>query len=119
MYLQKHKIQPEKIISQEEDSVVLELSITPECDFFDGHFPQISLVPAVAQIDIVTKFIKKYFGLSGVIESAKRLKFSSPIFPNSVVQINLKYNSEKKSVSYKLSSANSEKIYSSGAIVVK
>ena len=39
MYLEKHKISDEKIVSKDENSVLLELFIPEESDFFDGHFP--------------------------------------------------------------------------------
>lgn len=74
MYLEKHKIAAEKIISREDNSIELEITFTEDCDFFDGHFPQIHLVPAVAQIDLATHFINKYFGKDRFISSAKRLK---------------------------------------------
>ena len=119
MYLQKHKIAQEKVISKEENEVVLQLTFTEDCDFFDGHFPQIHLVPAVAQIDIASHLIRKYFGLKGNIISAKRLKFSAPVFPNSTVDMSLKYNIEKSSITYKLVSSTEEKTYSSGAFVIE
>lgn len=118
MYLEKHKIPAEKIISQDENSVVLGLYIPEECDFFDGHFPEIHLVPAVAQIDMATYFCKKYFGLSRFLESAKRLKFSSPVKPNSELKMSLKYNTEKNMMTYKLTSADEAKTYSSGNFVI-
>ncbi|MBQ0162686.1 MAG: hydroxymyristoyl-ACP dehydratase [Treponema sp.] len=117
-YIETHNLEEEKVISQEENSVVLEYFIPEKCDFFDGHFPEIHLVPAVAQIDMATYFSKKYFGTSRYIQSAKRIKFTSPVRPNSTVQMSLKYNPEKSSVTYKLVSADGEKNYSGGTFVI-
>lgn len=114
MYLEKHKIPAEKIISQTEDSILLELTIPEECDFFDGHFPEIHLVPAVAQMDMVTFFANKYFGTQRYIESAKRIKFTSPVKPNTTLHLNIKFNAEKCSINYKLTSADELKAYSGG-----
>lgn len=119
MYLEKHKISDEKIVSKDENSVLLELFISEESDFFDGHFPEIHLVPAVAQIDMATYFIKKYFGTTRFIESTKRLKFTSPVKPNSTVHMSLKFNPEKSSVAYKLTSADEQKAYSAGTFVIR
>ncbi len=118
MYLSKHNLPEEVVISQEENAVVLELTIPEKCDFFDGHFPEIKLVPAVAQIDMATFFAQKYFGTSRNIESAKRLKFSSPVRPDSNVHFTLKYNPEKNSVNYQLTSSDGAKTYSGGNIVM-
>ena len=38
-----------------EPKIELEITFTEDCDFFDGHFPQIHLVPAVAQIDLARR----------------------------------------------------------------
>lgn len=118
MYLEKHKIAAEKIISREDNSIELEITFTEDCDFFDGHFPQIHLVPAVAQIDLATYFINKYFGKDRFISSAKRLKFSAPVLPNNCVHYILKYSPEKNSVNYKLISADGEKTFSSGSFLL-
>lgn len=117
-YLALHNIAEEKVVSQTENEVELEYFIGEECDFFNGHFPEIHLVPAVAQIDMASYFSKKYFGTTRFIESAKRLKFTCPVKPNVTLRMNLKYNQEKESVTYKLVSADGEKNYSGGTFVI-
>lgn len=114
MYLQKHGIEPEKVIEKNDDSVLLEFTVPETCDFFDGHFPEIQLLPAVAQIDIMVNLASKYFKTSRFVLSSKRTKFIAPILPNTTVRMNIKFDSEKKSVAYKLSSIAGEKIFSSG-----
>ena len=56
-----HDIKDEQIISKEEGKVVLEFVIPASSDFFDGHFPEYKLLPAVAQFEVVTRFSRKYF----------------------------------------------------------
>lgn len=118
MYLKKHGIAPEKIIEKNDDSILLEFSVPETCDFFEGHFPEIQLLPAVAQIDLMAHFAKKYFGIPIYFSKTKRTKFVAPIFPNATVLMNIQFNSEKNSVTYKLSSANGEKIYSTGTFAL-
>ena len=50
-----HGIIVEQEILKEDQHVILKLNITEESDFFDGHFPQFKLLPAVAQFEIVTR----------------------------------------------------------------
>ena len=114
MYFDKHGIAAEKIIEKNADSVLLEFLVPEACDFFEGHFPEIQLLPAVAQIDLTMHFAKKYFGISTLLSEIKRTKFCTPIFPNTTVRVSIKFNSEKKSITYKFSSTNGEKIYSTG-----
>lgn len=118
MYLEKHGILEEKIINQAENEVLLEVFIPDTCDFFDGHFPEIHLVPAVAQIDMAMHFCKKYFGTECAMVSAKRLKFTSPVKPNSSLHFSLKFNPEKSMVTYKLTSSDGAKGYSNGNFAV-
>ena len=114
MYLQKHNIPEEKVIEKNQDSVLLEFSVPENCDFFEGHFDEIHLLPAVAQIDIMMYFARKYFNVGRNVLATKRTKFGAPIFPGYTVRMNIKYSPEKNSIVYKLNSENGEKTYSTG-----
>lgn len=114
-----HDIKDEQIISKEEEKVVLEFVIPASSDFFDGHFPEYKLLPAVAQFEVVTRFSRKYFGTQRWVPSIKRIKFSAPIRPDTKIHLELTYKAEKQSVTFNLSDANVEgKVYSSGTFNV-
>ncbi|HBD68402.1 MAG TPA: hydroxymyristoyl-ACP dehydratase [Treponema sp.] len=115
----QHSIENETIVSKTEDAVVLSFTVPASCDFYDGHFPEFKLLPAVGQFEIVTRFSKKYFGTQRFVPSAKRLKFSAPIVPNSRVVLDLQYNRAKQNVAFVLyEDGNREKEFSSGAFSV-
>ena len=82
-----HDIKDEQIISKEEGKVVLEFVIPASSDFFDGHFPEYKLLPAVAQFEVVTRFSRKYFGTQRWVPSIKRIKFSAPIRPDTKIHL--------------------------------
>ena len=114
-----HDIKDEQIISKEEGKVVLEFVIPASSDFFDGHFPEYKLLPAVAQFEVVTRFSRNYFGTQRWVPSIKRIKFSAPIRPDTKIHLELTYKAEKQSVTFNLSDANVEgKVYSSGTFNV-
>ena len=114
-----HDIKDEQIISKEDGKVVLEFTIPASSDFFDGHFPEYKLLPAVAQFEVVTRFSRKYFGTQRWVPSIKRIKFSAPIRPDTKIHLELTYKTEKQSVTFNLSDANVEgKVYSSGTFNV-
>ena len=114
-----HDIKDEQIISKEEGKVVLEFVIPASSDFFDGHFPEYKLLPAVAQFEVVTRFSRKYFSTQRWVPSIKRIKFSAPIRPDTRIHLELTYKAEKQSVTFNLSDANVEgKVYSSGTFNV-
>lgn len=110
-----HDIINEQIISKEDDKIVLEFVIPVTSDFFDGHFPEYKLLPAVAQFEVVTRFSRKYLGTQRFVPSIKRIKFSAPIRPNTKIHLELSKNSAKGTVTFNMSDANVEgKVYSSG-----
>ena len=78
----QHDIVNEKIVLQEENNIVLEFVIPASSDFFDGHFPQYKLLPAVAQFEVITRFSRKYFSSQRYVPNIKRIKFSAPIRPD-------------------------------------
>ncbi|MBQ9630385.1 MAG: hydroxymyristoyl-ACP dehydratase, partial [Treponema sp.] len=97
----------------------LEFLIPSTSDFFDGHFPEFKLLPAVAQFEVVTRFAKKYFGTQRFVPKINRIKFSAPIRPDTSVHLKISFNSEKQTMSYSLWDANKEeRIYSSGSFSV-
>ncbi|WP_407396475.1 hydroxymyristoyl-ACP dehydratase [Treponema sp.] len=113
--MSSHSIENETVISKDDSSVMLEFVVPKESDFFDGHFPQFKLLPAVGQFELISRFSKKYFHVSRGISSIKRMKFSAPILPDAKVRMKLDFNAEKNSVAFKLwSSADEAKVYSSG-----
>jgi 3-hydroxymyristoyl/3-hydroxydecanoyl-(acyl carrier protein) dehydratase len=119
MNTNNHDIKDEVVISKEENAVVLEFVIPASCDFFDGHFPQYKLLPAVAQFEIITRFSRKYFSTQRYVPNIKRIKFSAPIKPNTKIHLELTYKKDKGSVTFNMSDANVEgKVYSSGSFAV-
>ena len=119
MNTNNHDIKDEVIISKEENAVVLEFVIPASCDFFDGHFPQYKLLPAVAQFEIITRFSRKYFSTQRYVPNIKRIKFSAPIKPDTKIHLELTYKKDKGSVTFNMSDANVEgKVYSSGSFAV-
>lgn len=114
-----HSIENEKIVSRTDDSVRLEFFVPAECDFFDGHFPEAKLLPAVGQFEIISRFAKKYFNVSRSVSSIKRMKFSSPILPDTHVVLDIQLKKENKTVVFSMSSKDEiEKSFCSGSFTI-
>ena len=119
MKANNHDIKDEVVVSRDENSLALEFVIPASCDFFDGHFPQYKLLPAVAQFEIITRFSRKYFGTQRYVPNIKRIKFSAPIKPDTKIHLELTYKKDKGSVTFNMADANVEgKVYSSGSFAV-
>jgi 3-hydroxymyristoyl/3-hydroxydecanoyl-(acyl carrier protein) dehydratase len=119
MSINIHDIDNEMIVLKSADAVKLEFCIPASSDFFDGHFPEYKLLPAVAQFEIVTRFSKKYFGTQRYVPHIHRIKFSAPIRPDTAVVLCLERNQQKGTVTYSLADKKkTERIYSSGTFAV-
>ena len=115
-----HSVDNEKLISKNDNNCVLEFVIPLESDFFNGHFPEYKLLPAVAQIDLTTRFAKKYFDTPRYITHIKRAKFSNPIRPDTTIRLEMTYKKEKELIAFTMSDANKEdKVYCSGTFSTK
>ncbi|WP_022933106.1 3-hydroxyacyl-ACP dehydratase [Treponema bryantii] len=119
MIFNNHDIDNEVVVSRDESKIALEFTIPATSDFFDGHFPQYKLLPAVAQFEIITRFSRKYFSTQRYVPNIKRIKFSAPIKPDTKIHLELTYKRDKSSVSFNMADANVEgKVYSSGSFAV-
>lgn len=119
MQTNDHAIKDERVISRTDNSVELEFVIPLASDFFDGHFPEYKLLPAVAQFEVITRFSRKYFGTQRYVPNIKRIKFSAPIRPDTKIRLELTFKKEKMLVSFNMMDADVEgKIYSSGTFSV-
>ena len=115
-----HGIIVEQEILKEDQHVILKLDITEESDFFDGHFPQFKLLPAVAQFEVVTRLSGVYFGTKRIVPNIRRIKFSSPILPGAEVLLDIKFNAERSAVTYTMSDFTLQKlVYSTGTFGVE
>lgn len=113
--MNSHNIENEEILAKNEGSVSLKMVIPSSSDFFDGHFPEFKLFPAVAQVEIVTRFANKYFGTKRSVSKIKRFKFTSPLLPDSTVQLDLSFKREKNLVSFTIFEfGKPENLYSTG-----
>lgn len=119
MNFNDHDIKDEQIISRDDNSLALEFVIPASSDFYDGHFPQYKLLPAVAQFEIITRFSRKYFGTQRYVPNIKRIKFSAPIKPDTKIHLDLTFKKEKSTVTFTMADADVEgKVYSTGSFAV-
>ena len=115
-----HGIIVEQEILKEDQHVVLKLDITEESDFFDGHFPEFKLLPAVAQFEVITRLSGVYFGTKRIVPDIRRIKFSSPILPGTEALLDMKFNAERSTLVYTLSDFTLKKlVYSTGTFGVE
>jgi acyl-coenzyme A synthetase/AMP-(fatty) acid ligase/3-hydroxymyristoyl/3-hydroxydecanoyl-(acyl carrier protein) dehydratase len=105
-----------RVLEQTGTSVTLEFLFSPELDYFDGHFPEFKLLPAVAQIELAVRFAARYFAAGISLTGAKRLKFSAMIRPGSRVFLKLNHDPNKRSLNFTFTGPGAE-VYSTGVLL--
>ncbi len=72
------------------DTFSADLTFIRDSSYFKGHFPNIPILPGVAQVHFAAYFIKKFWRVDVSASSLKRVKFSKIIFPNTTVKISVR-----------------------------
>lgn len=87
--------------------------------YFEGHFPELKLLPAVAQIDWIMNQTEKELHIKPSIINMPRLKFTNPILPETKIKVSINFDKDKNTIQFKYSSEDLGKLYSSGKIFLE
>ena len=105
------------VIEKSENTAVVEFSIPPDNLYFDGHFPEFSLLPAVAQMELLVRFASGFFGAGIDIAEMRRIKFVKFIRPNTPLLLRLEKS--EKNIAFKILSREDESVCSMGTFTVR
>jgi acyl-coenzyme A synthetase/AMP-(fatty) acid ligase len=104
-----------RLLSHDETQAVLQLEVADSLPYFDGHFPDAPILPGVAQIEWAIRFGRELFALPPHFLRMEAVKFQHIIQPGARIRLELGYNAERGSLSFKLLSASAT--HASGRIV--
>ncbi len=97
----------------------IKLLISAELPFFDGHFAEALIMPAVAQLNLAQYFAESYFECQQGFSQLKNVKFRNIIHPNSIIMLNLKFNASRDTVEFEYcNTQNPSQLKSSGQIIL-
>lgn len=99
----------------EENRMQVKIVIPETSDYYDGHFPEFKLLPAVVQIDLVLRLFRGLAGKTLVFKRISRAKFMGPIFPEIPVTIESSYFPDSGKLLFGIFSEEGKKL-SSGTI---
>jgi acyl-CoA synthetase (AMP-forming)/AMP-acid ligase II len=105
-----------RVVEKNENSVTLEFFIPGNSPYFDGHFPEFSILPAVAQVELILRFASEHFGTNVTIPEMKRMKFTNFIRPNAPLVLRL--DKGEKTITFKIYSPGNDVVYSLGTMVI-
>lgn len=89
---------------------IAEVFISKDSTFFDGHFENFKLFPAIAQIKIAVDMAKEIFNIDFKVNKLSKVKFTNMIYPNTKVDIEGHYLND--SLTFKI--YDNDKKYSEG-----
>jgi acyl-coenzyme A synthetase/AMP-(fatty) acid ligase/uncharacterized membrane protein/3-hydroxymyristoyl/3-hydroxydecanoyl-(acyl carrier protein) dehydratase len=112
-----HRVSCLDLQSPAADTVVLELLIPGESDYFDGHFPEFKLLPAVAQLDLAACFTRRCFAREPFFTGSKRIKFSAMIRPGSRVFLELRLDPSRETLGFVFRDAGGT-LFSAGTLIL-
>lgn len=97
------------------NSVELELRIQPELVYFDGHFPDMPILPGVTQLAWAEHYGKLFFSIEQPFLTMEAVKFKKIIQPNALIKMTLEWRDESGKLNFDLSSVSES--HSSGRMV--
>ncbi len=81
---------------KQEDILETEISIRPEHRIFEGHFPEVAIVPGVCLVQIIRELLELELDQNLIMSSASNIKFLSFVKPaeagNLHIRITIKPN---------------------------
>lgn len=100
---------------KKENIFIAEMFISEDLPYFDGHFENFKLFPAIAQIKIVIDITKEIFNMDFSVQKLSKVKFINMIYPNTNINIEGHYLND--SISFKI--YDNDKKYSEGRVYLK
>ncbi|MGD9842981.1 MAG: hydroxymyristoyl-ACP dehydratase [Steroidobacteraceae bacterium] len=82
-------------VERQGDAVHLKLKVPATLCWFEGHFPDMPLLPGVVQTAWVTQFGRQYFPLPPQFRYLRNMKFMRFILPETTIELQLRYLIDK------------------------
>jgi len=115
-----YRLEPEILDSiQKTDKILLTLQFPKDYIHFQGHFPEMKILPAVTQVDWVMKFLQKKLSHTFVMKKISLFKLLKPIFPDTPVNLEIRLNLKDARIKFSYSNTKDGTPLSQGRIILK
>ena len=88
-------------------------------DYFDGHFPEFKLLPAVVQVDMVLRLARNFLNVPKELSKMNRTRFANPILPDVPVMVKISYDADAGKVTFAFTSVDGETSFSNGSMIMQ
>ena len=99
-------------IEELDNTITLDLLVTPSIRWFEGHFPEQPVLAGVVQTHWAGELGKHFFELGDAFKGLDNLKFHAVILPDQHLKLELRFDPEKKSLAFSYKDADTT--YSEG-----
>ncbi|MFI4967097.1 MAG: hypothetical protein ACHQAU_00110 [Gammaproteobacteria bacterium] len=106
---------PEVLAKRESDGrIELDLEVPRDNRWFEGHFPELAILPGVVQIGWAAHFGHSLLDLGPDVMGMEHIKFKRPILPGAHLVLSLKLDAAAGKLRYEY--LDGEQSYSSGVL---
>jgi acyl-CoA synthetase (AMP-forming)/AMP-acid ligase II/3-hydroxymyristoyl/3-hydroxydecanoyl-(acyl carrier protein) dehydratase len=94
-----------EFLAQQEEAdgrvtALLGLTLPPDLVWFDGHFPELPVLPGVVQIDWAAHFGRLHFGVTAPVTKMRGLKFQRLLHPGDTLRLRLHWRAERQELEF-------------------
>ena len=103
---------------REPGALTAKLLFPATSDYYDGHFPEFKLLPAVVQVDMVLRLARNFLEVPKELSKMNRTRFANPILPDVPVLVKITYDADVGKVTFAYTSEDGETSYSNGSLMM-
>lgn len=103
---------------REPGALTAKLLFPATSDYYDGHFPEFKLLPAVVQVDMVLRLARNFLEVPKELSRMNRTRFANPILPDVPVMVKITYDADAGKVTFAYTSEDGETSYSNGSLIM-
>ena len=107
-YFERQALPPFAVATRSAEEIVLTLSLRDCVQAFEGHFPELLILPGVTQIDWALRLAQRYFPITRRFSDLRQLKFHRILHPDDEISLTLCFSPEKQEVRFTYASAKGE-----------
>lgn len=98
-------------------AITAQVQVPAGCVWFDGHFPNLPILPGVAQLTLVADLLNRALERSVVIRSVSRIRFKQMIRPDDTIAVSLS-PTQKDAATYGFRLSNGSELVCSGTMTI-
>jgi 3-hydroxymyristoyl/3-hydroxydecanoyl-(acyl carrier protein) dehydratase len=87
-------------IERAQHRLTLQFVVPAGLEYFEGHFPEVALLPGVVQTGWAIQFARRELAISGAFRALAGVKFMRVIEPGAVLQLALTRSDDLREVAF-------------------